>query len=415
MYTVLKILGKPIASGGYYRPVDINESIENLLNLYTECVMELSHSAIPEHVGLLLSDVITMLLSSDRTMSMNQWIATIGSTALPTKESPYDIKRELVKQSCIISTNMRISFVNKTGQWTEGMTDDMLTDVSLLRSDLDYLEVYNHCLFSINGLLHIADASTEGIFIHDAATSIKLEDKIQLSTLSFYGIGQIETLPIDTTMIDRGIYNRYRDGFNLNIPRDLSKKTVMLSIAGHLHYNNDCYHVTGDNSVFIDWSRIPISERYFDGRYKIDWSAFMSVAEQTGMVDDLMLDELARGDDEAILAILRMSQTFVILVDSTDLFYEHRYLEKTALPGRYLSNVAPVGPIRTTEGYLNPYKVTKIAKWFWISMGLNWTKHRVVEKTNYRSSGIYRDGRVSQDPKYLSNGRELLIGKEIVS
>ena len=415
MYSVINILGKPISSDGHYRPIPIGESIEVLLSDYVDCIIELSHVSLQDPVGLLLSNVVDLLLLTDRTQSLDQWLSSIGSLALPTKETPYEIKRELVKQSCIISTDMRISFVNKTGQWTSGMTDDMLTDVALVREDIDHVEIFKHCLFSVNGLLHIADATADGIYIHDAASSIKLENKVQMSAISFHGIGEIETIPISLDLIDRGVYSRYHDGFNLNLPNDISGKTVMLSIAGHLHYNNDCYSVTGDNSIFVDWSKIPIAERYYDGRSKIDWSAFVSVAEQTGMIDDTVLSDLARTDDSSILAILQMSQTFIILVDSADLFYEHRYLEKTALPGRYLSNVLPIGPIRTTEGYLNPYKVTKIAKWFWISMGLNWTKHRVVEKTNYRSTGNYRDGRVSQDPKYLSRGRELLMGKEIVS
>lgn len=414
MYTVINIVGKRTGSNSFYEPVPIDIDIENLMLNYKECLFDVTHVSITETLGLKLSDIVDLLLVTDRSVSINEWLSSIGSTALPTRETPYTITTDLVKQSCILSTDMRIQFVNITGQWNEDMTDDMLVDVSLVKSDLDYQELFDHCLFSVNGLLHLADVNEEGIYINDAATSIKLENKIQLSALSFHGIGSIQTIPITLDLIDRGVYSNYRDGFTLKMPYDISDKTVMLSIAGHLHYNNDCYSVTGDNTIFVDWSKVPIAERHYDGRYKIDWSDFISVAERAGMIDDMILTDLAKNDDDAILAILQMSQTFIILVDNQDLFYEHRYLEKTGLPGRYLSNIAPIGPIQTTDGYLNPYKVTKIAKWYWISMGLNWVRNRIVEKTNYRSTGTYRDGNVSQYPKYLSKGKELMIGKESI-
>ena len=414
MYTVSNILGRSRVRGSFYESLDLDIPIEDLLENYNSCLLELSHVSRPEPFGLKLDDVIGLLTSSDRRLTISQWLVSIGNLALPTNDVPYVIKTEFVKQSDLLSTNFRIHYTDRAGNFSENSPDDSLTDVSLIRPEVDYAEIYNHCLFSVNGLLHIADSSTRGIFIQDAGTSIKKENKIQISTLSFYGLGTVETLPITRDMIHRGSENHYKNGFSIKLPYDITNKTVMLSIAGFLHYNKDCYSVTGEDSISIDWSKIPIADRFYDSFDKIDWSAFIEVCERSGMVDDLILTELSANEDEAILAILEMSQSFLILIDNNDLFYRHKYLEQTGLPGRYQSVTQPIGPIRTTNGFLHPYKVRSVAGLYWITMGLNWVQNRLSNKINRITTGIFRNGSVSQDPKYLSPGQEILIGKELV-
>lgn len=413
MYSVTRILGKLRARGSLMEPVNLNISIDMLLTEYSKCLLELSHPSTNDVLKLSTDDIYEMLLLADRDLTLDEWFVTIGATALPAVPGEWEISKALVKQSDLLSTDFRIQFVDRAGNYSEQMTDDVLTDLSLKRPDIDYLEIFQHCLFSINGLLHIADASTRGIFISDAGVSIKKENKIQISTLSFYDLGTVETLPIVPDMVHRGTVNDYRSGFTVKVPRDLTNKTVMLSIAGFLHYGGDCFNVTGEDTIFVDWSKIPVAARYFDSVDKIDWSVFTDVCERSGMIDDLVISEIAANDDEAILAILQMSQTFVILIDTADLFYDHRYLEKTGLPGRYQSATPPIGPIRVNQGYLHPYKVRHVAGLYWTTMALNWTHNRIVDHTNRHVTKLFRDGSVSQDPKYLSPGQELLIGLEI--
>lgn len=413
MYNVTRILGKLRAQGSLMKPVDLNTSIDVLLNDYSKCLIELSHPSTTDVLKVTTDDITEMFLSSDRSLTLPEWLASIGDTALPTETGPWVISKEIVKQSDLLSTDFRIQYVDSNGNYSDQMTDDVMTDISLKRPDIDYLEIFQHCLFSVNGLLHIADASEQGIYITDAGKSTRHENTVQISALSFYNIGKVETIPISPDMIFRGSVNSYRSGFSIKVPRDLTNKTVMLSIAGFLHHVDDCFKVSGVDTISIDWSKIPVAARYFDSVDKIDWSVFTEVCERSGMVDDLVISETAASEDEAILSILQMSQSFIILIDAVDLFYDHRYLEKTGLPGRYQSDTKPVGPVRTNQGYLHPYKVRQVAGTYWITMCSNWAQNRIVDYTNRHVTKIYRNGSISQDPKYLSPGQEMLIGMEV--
>ena len=130
----------------------------------------------------------------------------------------------------------------------------------------------------------------------------------------------------------------YRKGFNLSLPgEDFSDKTVMLSIGGFLHFDNQGFRVLSDKTIYFDWWRLDISKRYLLSRNKIDFSKFAKVIQDELKDPVLAIDETLGNSDEAIMAYLTMSQSFVIVVDAKDTFFDKTTLERTPYPGRYLS------------------------------------------------------------------------------
>lgn len=420
MYQLKDIIARLSKSKSNYIKVTNKNSIKlnELLSDYRDIHIELSHSSLPDtRLWLKVNEVGEILYTTNRDVTVQEWLDSLGNSTLPTVEGELEHNECNIIHSNLLDIGFKTSLVDENFQESTHRHREDLIHVKLSDNKDKYKDYHDYCLFTCNGLLHIHDYDETGIYLENAGTSTLIENKIQFSSISFQEIGKIKTYPITEEMISREGGNRYHNGFYLNLPvEDLSDKTVMLSICGILHYNDDKYQIVSDTSIRIEWNKIGFVNRYVDLRHKLDWGRVRDLIDKSNEEGNIFVDRVEAESDDAILSALLMSQTFIIIIDNKDLTYDKIAVERSRLPGRYLLNYNPVGPIVLANGLMHPYRVRETGNGIHqIIMTENWIRNKIEDTRGEHSSRNIMTNDKSQWSRYISDAFVLKISKEEIS
>lgn len=414
MYTYVRSVVKDNRASSRYREVSLlNTQIDEILVVYKEVRHVLTHPAAEGFVTLVQDDVIDDLMSLMPGLTIKDWLVINGGKTLPTLPGEAKVEVSLVKASDAWAAGFRLNLTDNKGISSTNISPENLVDIVATKDFMDYKKLYEHSLVSVNGLFHLTDTSDNGLIIKDGGKSLSIENNGYVSIMSFASVGKVKCYPITEEMVIRRNDAPYRKGFNLSLPgEDFSDKTVMLSIGGFLHFDNQGFRVLSDKTIYFDWWRLDISKRYLLSRNKIDFSKFAKVIQDELKDPVLAIDETLGNSDEAIMAYLTMSQSFVIVVDAKDTFFDKTTLERTPYLGRYLSYVKPVEPLMTADGMFPPYVVKYEEGIYCTIINDNWEYRYVDDTTRKDNSKWFVAGCISQYPKRTSDGYLISIGKE---
>jgi hypothetical protein len=283
-------------------------------------------------------------------------------TAIGDSDLPFDVTvPKVVKSSALASEAFAAGYKMErvhplSGDGNE-YPESELTHLRMTRPNTDYMDVFDHCLASVNGLLHLTDAGVDGFRVIDGGRSIRHSGRNEVGLISFKSIGKVECFPITPEMITGRKGLPLAEGAVITAPgADFSNKYVMVVVGGFLHTEGHQYKVVGDNSVLIEWWKLPIWRRYNETRKLIDWTPVTSLmdrnTEHTGALDVALMNT-----DACIKAYLAMPNTFIVTIETENMFFENTPLERTGLAGRYYSYVPPIKPLVLSNGMLPPYTI----------------------------------------------------------
>lgn len=334
-----------------------NTLVRELMSTYSQCILILSHPALDYNVSLDVADVAEQFLQLSPDLTVTGWLTAIGDADLPFNVKLPTIAKTSAVASEAWSAGFDVQRVHPLSGDGNEYPDSTLTHLRLTKPGIDYLDMYNYVLANVNGLFHLTDAGADGFRIIDGGKSVWHSNRNEVGLISFKSVGKVEMYPISPEMITgrRGL--PLSQGAIISAPgADFSNKFVMVVIGGILHTAGHQYRVVGDNSVQIDWWKLPIHRRYFDTYKLIDWSPVLS--KMTINKDHVgALDLKQMNTDECIKAYLTLSNTFIVTVDAPNLFFSTPPLEKTGLPGRYYSHTPPVLPLLLDNGLMPPYTI----------------------------------------------------------
>lgn len=331
--------------------------VRDLVSLYSQCILILSHPAVATEVSLDVAKVADQIYQLSPDLTVTDWLAAIGDSDLPFDPTVPTIVTASAFASEAFAAGYSLELVHPVSGEGNEYPDAELTHLRLTRPNTDYMDVYDHCLASVNGLLHLTDAGPDGFRIIDGGKSIRLSGRNEVGLISFKSIGKITCYPITPETISHRTNTKMSEGVVITVPDiDFGDKYVMMVIGGYFHTAGHQYKVVGSNSVLIEWWKLPIHRRYNDTRKMIDWSPVTSLmdrnANHVGALDLELMNS-----DECITAYMTMSNTFIITVDADNLFFDNIPLERTGLSGRYYSYVPPVLPLVLYNGFLPPYTI----------------------------------------------------------
>lgn len=334
-----------------------NTLVRDLMTTYSQCILILSHPAIDTEVSLDVSKVADSFYQLSPDLTVTTWLAANGDSDLPFEVTVPTVVKTSALASEAYAAGYKMERVHPLSGDGNEYPDPELTHLRLTRPSTDYMDVFNHCLASVNGLLHLTDAGTDGFRVIDGGRSIRHSGRNEVGLISFKNIGKIECYPITPDMITGRKGLPLNEGAVITAPgADFGNKYVMVVVGGYLHTEGHQYKVVGDNSVLLEWWKLPIWRRYNDSRKLIDWTPVTSLmdrnTEHTGALDVQLMNT-----DECIKAYLSMSNTFIIAVETENLFFENIPVERTGLAGRYYSYVPPIKPLVLANGFLPPYTI----------------------------------------------------------
>lgn len=376
----------------------------------------LSHPALDHEVGIDLATVEDMVYKLYPTVTVDQWLSSLGSTSLPTTDVIPKKTAAVVRYNNALVAGYNVQKIHPLSGDGNDQPDINLTDLRFTRADTDYKLFAEHALVTVNGLFHLSDGSARGVQVTDGGRSVRYANRNQIGIWSFLEVGKVKCYPItDEMIIPRAADTPLKHGFTINLPgEDLTKKAVLVSVGGVLHFLNHHFKVTGDHSVMMEWWKVDFFHLYFLIKDLIDLKDFNLLMPLPTNKPDYLDMDLAM-TDEAIRAFMKLSQTFVITVEAENFYVNRHPLEATKLPGRFLTYTRPVYPLQLENGLVPEYiAIAEQGGTYVLAIEDNMVDRYHEDTRPAGDSTFYTGQRISQFPHYYGAGYLLEMGREIL-
>ncbi|MNP96514.1 hypothetical protein D3C85_90990 [compost metagenome] len=356
MYTCVKALLRQRGDNQRLTEAQVGDAaVRTLMAENSTVYLVLTHPAITGQVGLDLDTIEDAIYRIADGITVDQWLHANGDETLPTTTPLMKKEAAACGYNDLFAAGYKIQLQHPTAGEGTQLPDSELTDILVTKSGFDYKMLFDYGLATVNGLLHLTDYSTRGWKIKEGGRSTQFAKRHDLGLISFKNVGKLTCIPIKPEMVLPYAGQPMKNGFVIKVPNvDLSNKVVMMSVGGYLHFANECYNVIGDRSIKFDWWKYPLEHRYYNSNKLINMKAFTDTMVQNEDHGDA-LDLNQANSDVSIKAYMSLPQSFIILLDAKNFYYERHVLERTGLPGRYYSYELPKFPLQLENGLLPAY------------------------------------------------------------
>lgn len=414
MYEYLGALVKHRKPDVKFEELDVgNVSVKALMRIYAEVYLIVTHPVLGVKHTLKLSDAADRWATILEATTVRQWLTDNGNLTLPTVEGVPKAKTQTALARDAWQAGYRCDLaVGKGSPYNDALDSDK-PDIWLVRdteadaangTTIDYVDVQQHCLGTVNGLFHRVDADKDGVYLKDGGTTYRKSQEAIVGLISFKNLGKIHTASITPDMI----YNpdetkKYSYNFYVKVPFDTSNKVMGIVIGGYLHLSSSDLKVIGSNAMKVEMRKIPFLERYMVSRYQIDMTSmerFHEVSENNELDYDLQ----GFYSNECMLELLTLSQSFIVGIEVDHLVTDIVQTTRTHLPGRFYLNERPLWPLRTELGLMPSYLQEEENGVWVLRIKNNLRQHRFLETTDYSLQQKVDEKRVSSQPQTFARG-----------
>jgi hypothetical protein len=347
-------------SSGWQSVNPMTVTLGELLTTYQRIIVTLTNSF--EVTPTLFDLIANRHRFNNPSLTFSAWLINNGNLALPSVGSALEVTTQQTNTGDLYAHGFKVRRVHPSGHPDMEYPLEDKTDALITKPGTDYLYMGSRSLVSLNGLFHLTEGSTHGLYVRDAVKSAKISGDVAMSITSFANIAELQLVPISTDMVFKTNPDQrlYKQTFvNLGVPT--VGKTVLLSIGGYLHCLDSAYREIGDGVVSIDFTKLPLLERLFESLDLIDMHTLNDVL-LNGFKNTVIIDQIT--SDEFITKYLTLSQSFAIVVDTDYLVVNRDAFTSTKFPGQYISTFVPRGLLVTETGKELPYTVKEDTEWF---------------------------------------------------
>jgi hypothetical protein len=198
--------------------------------------------------------------------------------------------------------------------------------------DVDYTLFYKACLVSVCGYFHRIDTDgVNGAMVVDGMRTCTHSGENQIGLLSFSEVCELQQTPITAAMIDTSVPGKA----TVTLPVDTTNKTVVLMLAGYmLQVDDTALSQVSGSGYTIDFTKLNIVDRYHEADAYLDLTA-LDLSSAAANQDQISIEELTT--PETIVKWLTLSQSFFVVMNHPDIYFESVPVRQTGLPGRYIA------------------------------------------------------------------------------
>ena len=336
--------------------VDVaNYTLTDVLNNYKLGYLVLENDHLVDELFLDINKLRTTPLGlATYDITITNWLIQNGNALLPhtTVEPDYAINK--INYTDAHQGGFERKAVHPYST-ISGYPVSSLTDLYLQKASIDSKLLSESVVAVVNGYLHIHDKFKEGIKIKDGCKSIMYAKSNHVGILSFQELGGCKLVKLDPRTTYRGKDNLpYYHEMLVNLGMDLTNKSVLLSIAGNFIYTNDIYKVIDAKNgiAIINLSRLNLAEKIQQTVKYVSMPESLQYIEQDRLAT---IDRDIVKSDAFILDLLRMSQTFAIVVDYPHIVNERKPVFYNGTYGIYYSEKHKYRPMIDAYGRIVPY------------------------------------------------------------
>lgn len=360
MYTYVSSVALSKSIGAQWETIDLGDIyMFSIFSAYRKVYLTLSNPALPNNVYVDI-DVFKPEYTS-YTGTLNELLVEIGDTALPTVPSLPTTQIKYAKYSDGFQVGYIADLTIIGQELPPNFPRADMTDLFVVRPKYktNMALIHSHCLVTVNGYLHQTDANSVKAFIVDGGRTFKHQRDNQFGILSFLDIGAITKIPITEDMIlSLDSQNTLYNGAVIDLQgHNLENKTILMSVGGYLTLPEpQVFWQYSNNSVALNLSQTPYVQRYVESSYYLDLS---SLGLDQSYMNPSLINVPQLTSDEVIKKYLMLSQSFVIIVDTPNLFFNRKYLGAARLPGEFISYTKPTYPLMVNYGKMVEYFTTE--------------------------------------------------------
>lgn len=316
----------------------------------------------PSLIGDQYVDLVTLQQSGlpMPNITFNSWLGTLGVSPIPastTAPSYIQPVKVAVTYQDTWATGYYLNRIHPTIPDATNLPVASLTD-GLVTSDYgaNVTALSTYGLFHVNGYLHRSFPNGTGVQLVGAGATTEVSGKNTSGILNFTSIGALTQIAItpDKVSLEPGL--TYNNSAIINLNTDLTNKTLMMSIGGVLHTEQDVLLVLNRSQgiVKIRTGKMDFMERMVYQLDKIDLSSLgIMTGFSTSQTEIMSVPALTA--PETIFKYLTLPQTFAIIIDNPNVFVEWTYPQNSGVWGRYTSQEDPVTPMIDVRGRFIPY------------------------------------------------------------
>ena len=363
MYQIVSALAMPSDANGRWVSADVgNMTIAQINSAYRFLYVTLSSTFINGNVVLNYDD-IRARVGNDATMTFNQFLTNNTNTRLPESVFPYRLKTNYVRYRDAFCAGYQVSAVAPDAAVDAQLPLGDRPWLYLSKDGVDWDSFGKHIMVSLNGFFHYTAPDAKGCYVQDGMITNRMCHRNKIGLHSFLNVGQLTYLKIKPSMIYKQNPNQvYAERMYIDLGQDISNKTIMLVIGGYLHVlASKLFFPVGKTSICVNFKNYPILERYFESFKTIDMS---SLPMDRNPNNPSMVSTSGIVADDNLVALMQLSQSFVVLVDNPYMFSEKRALESSKLPNILRSGQDPIWPLTNGYGKVDEFFSRKeIDKW----------------------------------------------------
>lgn len=411
-YQYLSAIAQPKEPGGRWQAVElIDLTFTEIFETYRQAKILIDHVSYetPKHLDL---EALRPIVGNPNQV-FALWLANRGDASLPVEDGHPEITTQSVDHRDVWMAGFDVK-VSRMGSHPEtDWTVDAQPDLLLTKDGVDYAHMYRHVLVSVNGLLHRTSYSQAGLYVVDGNYGALNGNQTQMGLTDFSDVGELTFVNLNPSMLYRPTENgKYYNYAHLDLGVDTEDKVIMLVIGGYPHLLDNTYKIIGNGLVQIDFNNYPMIQRYYESKGLIDQTSITyrgsSNNESQIRVSDLLQSE------STIEQLLSLSQSFAVIIDAKDLYVEKRQIEKSDLPGVFLSRERPMLPLVTQRGKWVPYWAHQEEDVWVVKCESNLVPNYQFEHTEYYSLYAVTDHKVPYKPYRHDRGWLMDIGNDIV-
>lgn len=305
--------------------------LSEIFSTYRGIYFEVDHQAYAHSVFLNLFLMRDTLTADDLTKTPQSWLTSIGDQSLPIVENLPMPREAWVKYEDAVKAGYSVDVINVGRNIDSQLPSDDKNDLLIRNHRINFSEMWQYFLVSVNGFIHRCTLGPDGLYVFDGGRTKRIANNNISGLMSFRGVGKITQIPITREMITPALNNAALcEGFFVSLPDSVNGKTVILSIGGYLHVLDGAYRVVSDKMLKINFPKLDFVDRYFQSVRSINLDTLPVVKGNSN--DQQILVESFFSND-TVKAYMTLPQSFVIVVDTADIYLRHYDLDNTKLPG----------------------------------------------------------------------------------